>query len=208
MKIWIALVVALCLGSRAIAQDHVAPAPGIFREPGFIANAVDLYERRTADAGPKKDGFFVDFGNMITGAGWISAGPGYRRHLGKSRAVVTTSAAVSWRLYTMAQSRIDVGDVDNGRGSVGAQALFQDSLQVNYFGLGNESRAEHRSGFRLRTLDTSTYGRLRLGKATLAARAGWLSNVDVSSMAGREPAYPDTEAVFTGASLAHPRGTQ
>jgi hypothetical protein len=32
------------------------------------------------DGTPPRDGFYADFRNMITGVGWIAAGPGYRRH--------------------------------------------------------------------------------------------------------------------------------
>ena len=39
---------------------------------------------------------------MITGPGWISAGPGYRHHLLGGRALIMASSAVSWRFYKMA----------------------------------------------------------------------------------------------------------
>ena len=37
------------------------------------------------DASADKSGFYVDALNMITGAGWISGGPGYRWWLGGDR---------------------------------------------------------------------------------------------------------------------------
>jgi hypothetical protein len=40
---------------------------------------------------------------MVTGAGWISAGPGYRRHFFDGHAFVDASTAISWRAYKMAQ---------------------------------------------------------------------------------------------------------
>src|SRR5689334_18194973 len=51
---------------------------GIFSEPSFITKAVGQFDRRANGSRTPKDGFYVDFGNMITGAGWVSAGPGYR----------------------------------------------------------------------------------------------------------------------------------
>jgi hypothetical protein len=197
----LAALVVFCAVVPVFAQDAAPaePALGLLQEPTPITRVVSLAERRTA--GPLRpsppDGLFVDMGNMIIGSGWISAGPGYRKHVWNGRALVTTSAGLSWRLYSMAQARIDVADLARGRASIGAQALYQDSLQVNYFGLGNRSSVTDRSGFRLRTIDVAGYGRWQAGMITATARAGALGYVDVSSMRGREPEYPNTEAQFT-----------
>jgi hypothetical protein len=78
----------------------------------------------------------------------------------------------------------------------GAQTLFRDALQVNYFGLGNNTLETNRSGYRLQTNDVSTYAGGSAGALSVQARVGWLQPVNVSSM-GRDAVYPDTVAVFT-----------
>src|SRR5690349_24415957 len=75
------VLILLTLGSTAFAQttDIPQPAAGLFTEPQPLTKGTNLLERRVAAASvdTPSDGFFIDFSNMITGAGWISAGPGY-----------------------------------------------------------------------------------------------------------------------------------
>jgi outer membrane protein assembly factor BamA len=168
----------------------------VWKEPDVVGQAVDFYDRHLSNLSAH-DGFFLQLGDMITGAGWIDAGPGYRRHFLANRAVMTASAAISWRLYTMAQATVEFPGLAGKRLSLGAQTLYQDSLQVNYFGLGNDSPKADRSGYRLRTTDIVGFGRLRLGMLNVRGRAGWLPSIDVASMGGRTPSYPDTDTQFT-----------
>jgi len=69
---------------------------------------------------------------MITGAGWISAGPGYRQFLFGDRAFVDASAAISWRAYKMAQARFELPRLADVvlQSIAGAMA---DLTQVDYF---------------------------------------------------------------------------
>ena len=102
-----ALVLSLAASINAAAQtvskDPTTIAPtGLLSEPHVMDRAVVLAVRWMDEGGPTKDGFYPDLGNMITGAGWISAGPGYHRHLFDGRAFVDGSAAISWRAYKMA----------------------------------------------------------------------------------------------------------
>ena len=198
----LAALALLCVAAPGFAQEFPSVAPGVFQEPVRLTRAVDIVERKIGDAptGPASDGLFLEFGNMIVGSGWISAGPGYRKHIWSDRAVFTTSAALSWRLNYMGQARIDVPGLARGRASVGAQLFYQDARQVNYFGLGNDSPHALQSGFELRTVDATSYGQWRVGKLTAAARAGHLGYVNVSGMSGRDPDYPDTEQLFTNAT--------
>jgi len=115
------------------------------------------------------------------------------------RAVISASGAMSVRLYRMAQGTIEFPYLASGHVRIGAQMLFRDAQQVNYFGLGNDSSVANRSGYRLQTNDVTSYATLGGRALSLQARAGWLAPVTVSSM--RRPAiYPDTLAVFTEAS--------
>lgn len=222
---YIFIVVLLCAGSPALAQQPPQepsvppvsePRPGLLTEPRFISKAVDLYDRRASRRaspdGPSRDGFYLELGNMITGAGFLSAGPGYRQHVLNDRAVVSTSAAVSMRLYTMAQGTIEFPSVLSDRVTVGAQTLFRDALQVNYFGLGNASSEANRSGYRLRINDVTSYAIVGGPELSLRARIGWLQPVSIGPMAGRSTTYPDTLDIFTdreapgltsGASFLH-----
>src|SRR5215468_4811000 len=164
---------------------------GLFSEPSFITKAVSEFDRRANGSRTPKDGFYVDFGNMITGAGWISAGPGYRKLLFNERAIASASAAVSWRLYRMAQASIEFPYVAGDHVRFGAQTMFRDAVQVNYYGLGNASLLANRSGYRLQTNDVSAYAGVSARALSLKARLGWLQPVTVSSME-RRTTYPDT----------------
>ena len=199
-----ALLLGLMLAPPTFAQtnDIPQPAPGLFTEPQSMTKGANLLDRRVAAGSVENpsDGFFVDFSNMITGAGWISAGPGYRQHLLHGRAIFTTSAALSWRLYRMAQARVEMPALAHGHGSAGVQALYRDNLQVNYFGIGNGTLFSDRTGFRLKTGDVSAYGAWKSGPVRATARVGWLGYADVSRMSGWGIDYPDTEQVFTEAS--------
>ena len=168
---------------------------GIFNEPSFITKAVNQFDRRANGSRTPKNGFYIDFGNMITGAG-ISAGPGYRKLLFNENAIASASAAVSWRLYRMAQASIEFPYVAADHITFGAQTLFRDAVQVNYYGQGNDSLLANRSGYRLQTNDISTYAGIGARALTLRARAGWLQPVTVSSME-RQTTYPDTVALFS-----------
>jgi hypothetical protein len=76
------------------AADPAASAPqpsGLLSQPSFITRAINFVDSEVDQRG-SRDGFYPDFGNMITGAGWISAGPGYRRHFWNQHALVDGSA--------------------------------------------------------------------------------------------------------------------
>jgi hypothetical protein len=169
---------------------------GTFVEPSFITKGVTLFDRRVNASSEPKDGFFPELSNMITGAGWISAGPGYRTHLFNQAGVVSASAALSVRLYRMAQVSIDFPHLATDHIRFGAQTMFRDALQVNFFGLGNDSPASARTGYRLQTNDVSTYMGVGGRALQVQARVGWLQPVKVAAM-GRDADYPDTVAIFT-----------
>lgn len=64
------------------AQESVtAPEQtGFFNEPSVIGRVIRYGSRiaTSGDGGDVKNGFYPEFGDMITGAGWISGCPGYR----------------------------------------------------------------------------------------------------------------------------------
>src|SRR5207253_6989040 len=95
--------------STNVARDPlIADARyGLFNEPSFITKGVTVFNRRALRWREPKDGWYVDMGNMITGAGFLSAGPGYRKHVLGDNAIVSASTALSVHLYSMAQASIE-----------------------------------------------------------------------------------------------------
>lgn len=81
------VVVATPAAAQSPASDAAATTtaperPALFDEPRILANGISWVEHFGRDeAGKLKDGFYPEPGRMITGAGWISAGPGFRHHL-------------------------------------------------------------------------------------------------------------------------------
>jgi hypothetical protein len=137
----------------------------LIAEPTFLRKIANASDGTLNGDRERNDGPFAEFGNMITGAGWISAGPGYRHSVLGGRVRIDGSAAISWKLYKVAQAQFEVPHLAHDRLSFGAQALYQDLLQVNYFGLGEESLKADRSVYRLNSTDV-------LGHATVHARQG------------------------------------
>ncbi len=192
--------VLLACASRAFAQAPATsglppgwitpPAAGLFPEPGIIRKVSDASD---GVGGEPNDGPFVQLGNMITGAGWIAAGPGYRRHVLDDRARLDVSAALSWKLYKVAQARFEVPHLGHDRVAVGAQAFYQDLLQVDYFGLGDDSLESDRSAYRFRDVDILGYARARATSwLTLSGRFGWIGRPDLSTASGRGVSVPNT----------------
>ena len=85
---------------------------GFFGEPQFLSNGIDFLIDKVGDGTSEpKSGFYPELSNMITGAGWVSVGPGYRQYLNDDHLLLDTSAAVSWRFYKMLQARIEGPDL-------------------------------------------------------------------------------------------------
>jgi hypothetical protein len=199
------------IATVASAQDRqptgagAASAPseqtGLVSEPGALTRAMDFADKELNQGGGDGDGFYPEFGNMITGSGWISAGPGYRHHLLDDQAVITASAAVSWNFYRMAQGRFELPRLANDHLAVGVQAIYQDLLQVNYFGLGNNSLQSNRSGYRLDETDVFGYASVRTTPwLSVSGRFGWIHQAELSTMTGWSVSYPNTLDVFSDAT--------
>src|SRR4051812_14969016 len=97
---------AITADAQTGSEADTSTQSGLLPEPAVMKSAVALAGQWMGENGPiQRDGFYPDYRNMVTGAGWISAGPGYRTHLFDGRAFVDGSAAISWRAYKMAQAR-------------------------------------------------------------------------------------------------------
>src|SRR5262249_41452903 len=142
-------------------------------------------------------GFYPDLGNMITGAGWISAGPGYRRDLFDGRIFVDASAAISWRAYKMAQARLELRDLAAHRLTIGSPVRWQDLTQVNYFGIGADTLKRSRSEYRLKDTDVVGYGVFQANRwLAITGTFGWLERPTLSSPAGPFQDHPNALLTF------------
>ena len=179
-----------------VAQEPEA----FFGEPRVIANSIEFATRLAAstDGGEQKNGFYPELSNMVTGAGWISIGPGYRHWLLHDHVFVEGSTAISWRAYKMAQGRFELPRLARSRLAIGMEARWQDLTQVTYFGEGPASAASDRSEYRLTSTNLVTYATVRPRQwLAIDARAGWLAEPEIRAPAGTfQRGNPDTRDVF------------
>ena len=193
------LAAATAVATVAPAQTSATDVAPLFGEPRLITNAMARIEKFGADdLGQPSDGFYPELGQMITGAGWISVGPGYRRHILRGHALVDASAALSWRMYKIAQAHVDFPQLANGRVSAGAKLLWQDFTQVRYFGAGRATLETGVSDYRLQTTDVVGYATWRVtSTVAVTGIAGSLTAPRVSASAGSfDRGEPDTTSVY------------
>jgi hypothetical protein len=171
---------------------------GLFTQPRLLTSLIDTAFGRFGDAGMPSNGFYAELSNMITGSGWISIGPGYRRYVMNDKAFIDGSAAISWRAYTMMQARFEMPQLFNDRLSVGTQTMWQNQTQINYFGIGPNSLEADQSQYQMQSLDTVGYATFRPEpQLALTGEAGFLRRPDIMSPSGPfKPALPATTAAF------------
>jgi surface antigen Omp85-like protein len=181
----------------AAGATSATPMVGLFTEPKVISHAISLAVDKFEGQGKNNSGWYLELSNMITGSGWISLGPGYRKYVWNKEAYVDASGAVSWHLYTMAQTRFEAPDLTARHVMLGAQVMWQDQTQINYFGIGPNS-PEIQSQYRLRSTDMVGYGSFRpWGPWTLSAEAGYLISPQLSTPSGTfKPSVPPTQEAF------------
>jgi hypothetical protein len=144
--------------ASAAAPAPEQPPPGFLKEPSFIGHGINFAVDKLGDgSGEKESGFYPEFSNMLTGSGWLSVGPGYRKYLFDKKAFVDVSGAVSWRFYKMMQGTFEYPSLLNDRITVGVQTMWQDETQVNYFGAGPNSLEDNQSQYRIQTPDIVGY---------------------------------------------------
>lgn len=186
-------------GGSATAQIS---ARGLFDEPAPLRKGIDFSTKflggdEVADGRPK-NGFYPEMGNHVTGAGWISAGVGYRRWLVPERLLFDAGTGISWRAYKMAQARLEFTPFDTDVIAVGTQVRWQDLTQVTYFGDGPESLEARRSEYRLESVNTVGYAAVRPRQwLAVYGRLGWLSSPTLGPPAGSfARGNPHTADVF------------
>ena len=183
--------------SSAVTAD---PDAGLLPEPHVIDRSIRFATRlmSSSDGGEVKSGFYPEFANMVTGAGWISAGPGYRGWLFGDEALVDVSAAISWRGYKMTQARFELPHLARSRLVIGSQARWQDLTQLSYFGNGPDTLEENRSEYRLRSTNIVGYAVVRPTRVvSITGRVGWLASPSLDAPAGTfKRGNPDARQVF------------
>jgi hypothetical protein len=171
---------------------------GVLPEPHLVTRAIDFATRTMGDGSGEKSGFYPEMGNMITGAGWISGGGGYRLWMGGDRMVADASAAISWRSYKMARARFEFTNLLRSRVAVGAETRWQDFTQNTFFGTGPDSLEADRSEYRVTSLNVLGYTNIRpVQWLTIGGRGGWLKRPTLDQPGGTfKRDYPSVQAAF------------
>ena len=159
--------VLLCVPLAAAAQDPVPPPDDLNEPQGFIAEPdlmtrVALFADRHMGKGDLTNGWYVDFGKMVPGAGWLSVGPGYRKWYGKDAMLFDTSAGYSWNGYRTAQARVVLPKFAKSRLALGSQVRWVDFGAVDYFGIGPDTPKTALTPFGIQATHVSGHATLRL----------------------------------------------
>jgi hypothetical protein len=143
----IANLVFVFLGAAAMpaAAQDLLPVPdghaepqGFIAEPGPITRAA-IFADRHFGKGDLNNGYYIEFGKMIPGAGWLSGGPGYRQWFGKDTMLLDGSASFSINGYKSAQARMVLPKFAKSRLALGAQVRWVDFDEIDYFGVGPDT---------------------------------------------------------------------
>ena len=179
-------------------QDYRYEPPGLIAEPAFIERASIFGDRHFAN-GPITNGLYFDVNNMITGGGWIAAGPGYRRWYKHDSVYVDTSAAMSWRGYKTAQARFELPKLMSSRLLLGTQARLQDFTQIAFFGEGPDTPESQLSEYRLKSQNLVGYATFRpLEWVDVNASMGWISPSILPRAGMFKRDRPDARDLFPG----------
>jgi hypothetical protein len=172
---------------------------GLLPEPRWLTKAMQRIAVRTDAPPSQKDGFYPAIGSTMAGAGWITAGPGYRHHVVGSW-LAYGSAGVSWHGYLTAEAATSANLSKTV--SVGAQALWQDQTQLVYYGSHASTRLEDRSEYRLRASDYTVSAGFRMpGDWSLQVAAGLMPQPQLLGPTGwHDRGFPDTRGRFDDAS--------
>jgi len=185
-------------GQQPTANAAASAVEGFFTEPRLLQRAIQFAEKRAGDGSEPKSGFYPEFSNMPTGAGWITVGPGYRQWLFGNQLLVDGSAAISWRSYKMAQARVELPRLAGNRLVVGSQIRWQDLTQINYFGTGADTTESLRSEYRLKSTNVLGYAEIKpIEWLSFGGRAGWIGRPSVLAPAGSfRRNHPPTQEIF------------
>jgi Omp85 superfamily domain len=186
-------------GTPELSRGWITPPPGIVPEPSILSKLAKSTD--SALGAGTREGWYFQTGSLITGGGWISGGPGYRLTMFDGRARVEASAALSWNLYKSAQASFQLPELARGRLSLGTTVSYQDSLQVKYFGIGNDTPESDRSAYRFHNADVVGTGRLQANRwLSIDGRLGWMPRPTLSAASGPRLRVPNTVDLFSEAT--------
>jgi outer membrane protein assembly factor BamA len=139
---------------------------------------------------------------MIPGAGWLSAGPGYRHWYKKDAIFVDTSASISWNGYKMAQARFELPKFAKSRLALGTQVRWQDYSHIGYFGEGPATLESARNEYGVNTAQAEAYATLRpVPWLALGGSLGWM-NPEVRQQTGSPDLGLADERTFVPAEVS------
>ena len=167
---------AAALAQEPPALPSAATEPqGIVAEPSGITRVV-LFADRHLGKGDLTNGIYLDWGNMVPGAGWGSIGPGYKQWYGKDSLFVDASASISVKNYRMAQARVEAPKFLKSRLALGAQARWQDFGNVDYFDVGPDTRLENKTDYAITSTQLTGYATLRPTRwMDIGGEIGWIN---------------------------------
>ena len=166
---------------------------GFVPEPDLITRVV-LFADRHLGKGDLTNGIYVDYGNMIPGAGWASVGPGYRQWYGKDTVFVNAAAAISVNNYRMGAAKIELPRFLKSRLALGAQARWQDFGRIDYFGVGPNTTSDVKAVYGVESTQLTAYATLRPFRwMNIDGQIGW-TNPDVSHVEG--PSFAPEKHTF------------
>lgn len=178
--------------AAASAQASATPPTPLFDEPSLLTRTMTRLAK--ADDNEPRDGLYPETGGMITGAGWVSIGPGYRQQVLGGRARLEGSAAISWRAYKFAQARVEFPALVGDRLRIGSQLLWHDFTQVRYYGLGPATLETDVSDYRVQATSVVGYASWQLRRTlALSTHVGAITRPALSASAGTfDRGHPDT----------------
>lgn len=148
---------------------------GFIPEPDPVTRAA-LFADRQLGKGDLTNGIYVDYGSMIPGAGWGSAGPGYRRWFSKDSLFIDASASISTQGYKQAQGRIEVPGFLKSRLALGTQFRWQDFGGVDYFGSDEGTSEKSLTLYSITSRQITAYATLRLMRwMGITGQIGWMN---------------------------------
>jgi hypothetical protein len=163
----ILVFVLMCLVPAIARAQSAQPMPeppsepqGVVPEPGFITQAV-LFADRHLGKGDLNNGFYIDFADMIPGAGWASAGPGWRQWFGRDTMLLDGSAAISWNGYKRAQARVELPKFLKSRLALGSAVRWVDYDEIDYFGAGPDTLQNARMQYGIRATHAVAHATLK-----------------------------------------------
>ena len=156
---------------------------GIFAEPGGITRVV-LFADRHLGKGDLTNGIYVDHGNMIPGAGWLSVGPGYKHWYRDDSVFIDASAAISTKNFRKVQARIEMPKFLKSRLGLGAMAGWQDFGRLDFFGAGPATTLDAQSIYSIESTQLTAYATFRpMRWMDIEGQVGWM-NPDTSYVEG------------------------